>query len=272
MDISELNAGDSHYMAYVGPPTQYDFMGATQFRLLCTLGLRANHYVLDFGCGSLRAGRLFINYLDPARYFGIEPNKWLIEDAISNQLGRDVIHIKKPQFNNNIDFATNVFSVQFDFIIAQSIFSHASSDLILTALRNFKESLKTDGLIAVTFVEGNADFNGNGWIYPGCVRYKRSTIKEFAEETGLFIIRIPWYHPRQAWYLLANDSSRLPNKEMLHYLAGAVLFDPVFIKSWKNSRDISRTIKDYVKLVLPQSLKNSISKILRRKLKRGHQK
>ena len=62
MDISKLQAGDSHYMAYVGPPGQYDFVGATQFRLLSTLGLRADHSLLDFGCGSLRAGRLFLSY------------------------------------------------------------------------------------------------------------------------------------------------------------------------------------------------------------------
>ena len=49
MDVSKLKTGDNHYMAYVGPPTQYDFMGATQFRLLCTLGLRAHHYLLDLG-------------------------------------------------------------------------------------------------------------------------------------------------------------------------------------------------------------------------------
>jgi cyclopropane fatty-acyl-phospholipid synthase-like methyltransferase len=63
MDASKLNPGDKHYKAYVGPPTQYDFMGATQFRLLCTLGLREQHKVLDFGCGSLRAGRLLLSYL-----------------------------------------------------------------------------------------------------------------------------------------------------------------------------------------------------------------
>jgi len=146
-------------------------MGAMQFRLLCTLGLRANHYMLDFGCGSLRAGRLFINYLDQGRYFGIAPNKWLIEDAINNQVGKDLIRKKNPQFDYNTDFATNVFSVQFDFIIAQSIFSHAAGDLIGIALRNFKESLKLDGLIAATFVEGIANFDGTGWVYPSCVNY-----------------------------------------------------------------------------------------------------
>ena len=60
-----LPPGARHYAAYVGPPEQYDFMGATQFRLLTTLGLREHHSVLDFGCGSLRAGRLLIPYLAP---------------------------------------------------------------------------------------------------------------------------------------------------------------------------------------------------------------
>jgi hypothetical protein len=262
MDISKLKPGDNHYMAYVGPPSQYDFMGAMQFRLLCTLGLRSNHYMLDFGCGSLRAGRLFINYLDQSRYFGIEPNKWLIDDAINNQVGKDLIRIKNPQFDYNTDFATNVFSVLFDFIIAQSIFSHAGGDLIGIALRNFKESLKLDGLIAATFVEGITDFDGTGWVYPNCINYRPSKIKQFAEEAGLFIIRIPWYHPRQTWYLLSKDSSRLPDNAMLRYLAGAVLFDPEFVESWKSSKKITRNIKDYLKLVLPQPVKNCIRKFI----------
>lgn len=233
MDISNLRPGDSHYMAYVGYPAQYDFMGATQFRLLSTLGLRANHSLLDFGCGSLRAGRLFISYLDERRYCGIDPNKWLIEDAINNQVGKDLIAIKKPRFDYNSDFITNVFSQQFDFIIAQSIFSHAGRDLISTALHNFKESLKSHGLIAVTFIEGISDFKGSGWIYPGCVNYRPPTIERFVEEAGLWGIRLPWYHPRQTWYLLARDRHRLPNKAMLCHLSGAVLFDPEFVESWE---------------------------------------
>ena len=36
----QLRAGSEHYRAYVGPPKQYDFMGATQFALLFLLGLR----------------------------------------------------------------------------------------------------------------------------------------------------------------------------------------------------------------------------------------
>lgn len=262
MDISKLKAGDNHYMAYVGPPTQYDFMGATQFRLLCSLGLRSNHHMLDVGCGSLRAGRLFISYLDEGRYFGIEPNEWLIEDAIKNQAGKDLIHIKKPQFDYNSDFATDIFSQQFDFIIAQSISSHAGNDLISMALGNFKKSLKSNGLIAATFIEGINDFDGSGWVYPDCVTYRRFSIKRFAKEVGLFVTRIPWYHPRQTCYLLANSKNRLPNREMLRYLLGVVLFNPEFVESWKSRQKIIRFTKNYIKQILPQPIKNSLKKML----------
>jgi hypothetical protein len=81
-----LAGGSRHFRAYVGPPGQFDFMGATQFRLLTTLGLREHHSLLDFGCGSLRAVRLLIPYLLPGRYYGLEPNRWLIEDGINTQL------------------------------------------------------------------------------------------------------------------------------------------------------------------------------------------
>jgi len=246
MDLRNLKSGDDHYMAYVGPPAQYDFMGATQFRLLCTLGLRAHHDLLDVGCGSLRAGRLLMTYLDEGHYFGIEPNEWLIEDAINNQIGGDLIRIKKPRFDHNSEFATDVFAQQFDYIVAQSIFSHAGPRLIETALANFRRSLKPEGIIAATFVEGGSDHAGEEWVYPGCVAYRSSTIRRFAAEAGLFTTWVPWYHPRQSWYLFATSRRRLPSNEMLRYLSGAVLFDQEFEQS-RNRHKLSRIVRNFVK-------------------------
>jgi len=235
-DSASLKPGDRHYKAYVGPPEQYDYMGATQFRLLCTLGLRAHHHMLDFGCGSLRAGRLFISYLNAGGYCGIEPNKWLIEEAVEKQVGRDLITLKKPRFNHNSDFDTGVFNCRFDFIIAQSIFSHTGPDLVRKGLSSFRDTLAPAGLIAVTFRHGEEDCDGKGWYYPDqpgnrWVTYRPETILAFAAETGLKISAIPWYHPRQHWYLLAREEDRLPNTVMLRHLSGAVLFDPDFADS-----------------------------------------
>ncbi|WFB35313.1 class I SAM-dependent methyltransferase [Kiritimatiellota bacterium B12222] len=231
-DLSSLKPGDDHYMAYVGPPTEYDLMGATQFRLLCALGLRSHHRLLDFGCGSLRAGKLFLSYLDKERYFGIEPHQWLIDEAIQYQLGQDMINLKSPRFDHNTDFQTDVFDTKFDFILAQSIFSHCGSDLILKALHHFKASLNPNGLIAVTFVEGESDFDGNGWVYPECVTYLPNSLQRFATEVGLVAKAIPWHHPRQTWYLLALDHQRLPPDAYLPFLTGSVLFDPKTSHPW----------------------------------------
>ncbi|MBN2648947.1 MAG: hypothetical protein JXR50_04305 [Prolixibacteraceae bacterium] len=63
-DISNMKAGDKLYKAYVGPPLNYDIIVSMQFNLLSSIGLKGKDKLLDIGCGSLRAGRLFIPYLD----------------------------------------------------------------------------------------------------------------------------------------------------------------------------------------------------------------
>jgi len=229
-DAKTLPAGSAElYSAYVGPPEQYDFMGATQFRLACALGLREDHHLLDFGCGSLRAGRLFISYLLADRYCGVEPNTWLVEQAIAGELGgEDLIRIKRPRFDNNDQFRAGMFGTTFDFIVAQSVFSHCGADLIASALNNFRAVLKRDGVIMATFVPNTkqAEYTGNGWIYPGCVAYSDETIQRFADNARLACTKVPWFHPRQDWYLLAHDARRLPSpEEAAQHLTGKVLWD-----------------------------------------------
>jgi SAM-dependent methyltransferase len=233
-DARQLRPGDDHYMAYVGPPGQYDFLGATQFRLLTTLGLRESHRVLDLGCGSLRVGRLLVPYLLPDCYHGIEPNAWLVDDAIEHQLGRDILRIKRPRFDANTEFRADVFGVEFDFIVAQSIFSHATPDLIVTALKNAGNALAASGLVVCTFVEAPLGDSANfaeGWVYPGCVRYTAEEVASMFGRAGLSARRIPWFHPRQTWYLGALDAAQLPADDELRELGGAVLRDPEFRKS-----------------------------------------
>jgi SAM-dependent methyltransferase len=235
-EAKNLRAGDGHYTAFVGPPQQYDFMGATQFRLLCALGLRGHHRVLDFGCGSLRAGRLLIPYLEPERYFGIEPNAWLVEDAIANQIGRDMVRLKRPSFSNSDAFDAGVFSTRFDFIVAQSIFSHAGPQLVKHALSSFAAALEPDGICAVTFVVREEQDAPEGWHYPHCIAYSPAGISALVDEAGLVHLPIPWFHPRQSWFLLARNSSALPTAKQARLLRGIVLRAPDFRDSIKKSR------------------------------------
>jgi SAM-dependent methyltransferase len=230
-----LAPGAEHYTAFVGPPGEYDLMGATQFALLLALGLRDHHWVLDFGCGSLRAGRLLIPYLRRGRYHGLEPNSWLIEDAIARQLGRDQVAIKWPHFHDFADFRADRCGVDFDFILAQSIFSHAGSDIVELALGGFRRALATQGLALVTFIHpgqgGVAQSAALGWLYPDCVAHAPATLAALVERAGLCGRALPWFHPRQTWYALARDRDRLPPVEHDAYLRGAVLNVP----GWRDS-------------------------------------
>ena len=117
----------SRHRAYVGPGERYDLMSATQFALLHALGLREHHKLLDFGCGSLRAGRLLIPYLGRGRYHGVEPNQWLVEAAIEHEIGRDLVALKSPHLHTRDDFRADRCGTDFDFILAQSIFRDRKS-------------------------------------------------------------------------------------------------------------------------------------------------
>lgn len=71
--------GSKDYRAFVDSYTFYDIVGAEQFNLLTTKNLKADHKLLDIGCGSLRGGKLFIPYLKMGQCCAIEQEKWLLD-------------------------------------------------------------------------------------------------------------------------------------------------------------------------------------------------
>jgi len=192
--------------------------------------MREDHKLLDFGCGSLRAGRLFIPYLAEGGYFGIEPNRWLVEKGLAEEVGDSLVRQRRPQFRYSSDFDARVFGAKFDFIIAQSIFSHAGRAQIVKALSSFRDTLQENGLVLATFVPTGpwgADNEGDDWVYPGCVYYSEASVARFAEDGGLVARKIPWFHPRQNWYVLARNANALPtDEEAACHLTGVVLRDP----------------------------------------------
>lgn len=217
-DTYKLRPGDENWRSYVGPPSQYDVMGATQFSLLTFLGMREGHRVLDFGCGSLRAGRFLIPFLLPTNYYGLEPNKWLIEDSIAKHIGNDQILLKKPNFFHNDDFTIDNIEAEFDFIVAQSIFSHTGSDLVGKVLASFGRKLAKDGLVVATFIHsaaGQPDFDGAGWIYPECVTFTSQSVEAFFRQASMNAVRMNWFHPRQTWYVGAKSAVALERAKQM---------------------------------------------------------
>src|SRR6266487_3028534 len=213
-----LKPGDPHYRAYVGPPEDYDLIAAMTFNLLTTLGLRQHHSLLDVGCGSLRIGRLLIPYLNREKYFGVEPNQWLVEEGIKREIGETLVQIKRPTFFFSDSPETVVQAkVSFDFALAQSIFSHCGLDLIKGWLSAISRSLAERGALVATFLPGEEDSRRTGWVYPECVNYRPATLARAAADVNLRFEIVDWKHPRQTWALFAAanfDSEWFENKPL----------------------------------------------------------
>jgi cyclopropane fatty-acyl-phospholipid synthase-like methyltransferase len=174
------------------------------FNLLTTLGLRQHHSLLDIGCGSLRIGRLLIPYLNRGKYFGVEPNEWLVDQGIKRELGATLVQIKRPTFFFSDAPDTIVpAKIAFDFALAQSIFSHCGLDLIKGWLSAISRSLADDGALVATFLIGEEDSPRTEWIYPECVNYRPTTLESAAQEVNLRFEILDWKHPRQTWALFA---------------------------------------------------------------------
>lgn len=204
-----LQPGAPHYRAFVGPPAEYDIGAAMQFNLLTALGLREEHSLLDIGCGSLRAGRLFIVYLRPERYFGLEPEAWLVEEGLKQELGREILAVKRPTFSHDRNFTLSTFGRQFDFLLAQSVFSHSAPQQIRHVFAEARSVMAPRAVFIATFFRGSESYIGQEWVYPDIVRYTAGDIEAFAREQGLACQRIDWTHPTgQTWIAITHAAHR----------------------------------------------------------------
>lgn len=202
----------------MGAPEEWDLVASRQVALLLVAGLRDTHRLVDVGCGSLRAGRMLIPYLRPGHYFGIEPNRWLVERGIEHELGRDLVELKRPTFRFVDDFSLSAFGVSFDFALAHSVFSHAYPDLALTGFRGSAQALAPKGKLFATFKEGTSNPEGSGWLYPEMVPYTWERMNEIIEESGLVARRLDWVQPRQSWFVAAHPNAEGEIDDLSHRL------------------------------------------------------
>ena len=196
-----------NYRAYVGPENKYDLMAASQFNLMTILGLRESHTLLDIGCGSLRGGRLFIPYLATGHYFGLEPNSWLIEQGMKEHGLSDV---KQPQFSDDGNFTLTVFNRTFDFMLAQSIFSHAAQHQIERCLQQARAVMHDKSLFVATFYVGTDSYTGSDWVYPGNVTYRMADMLALIQDAGLRAQQLDWTHANeQTWLAIVCDDANI---------------------------------------------------------------
>lgn len=121
---------------------KWEEIGRLQFEFLVAEGLQPKNYVLDVGCGALRAGVWLVPYLEPVRYFGIDINPSLIRAGLW-ELRQQGLADRCPPTNLRVtDEFDCDFGVEFDFAVAQSLFTHIPLAEIDRCLRRVAGEMK----------------------------------------------------------------------------------------------------------------------------------
>lgn len=183
---------------FLGGPLQlFETAGRMQLQILLKEGLYPDSKVLDIGCGCLRGGYWLIHFLDPGCYFGIEPDRRMLEAGMQSILEPGLMDLKRPRFDDNPDFDFSVFGQRFDFFMARSIWTHASKNQIRTMLDGFIRHSKPGGAFLTSYMRASwlrrDDYQEAKWVgrshesdLPGIVRHNVRWIQRECRKRGLF--------------------------------------------------------------------------------------
>ena len=150
--VMRADAARSHNAA-VGSKTRGSWLkiGQMQFDYLLSHGLKPDMRMLEIGCGNLRAGRLFIDYLDTGNYFGIDisPDILLAAQDTVTEFG---LQRKLPHLSVVRDMTLAFLpDGQFDVIHAHSVFSHSPVEIIDECLAHIGRIMAPGAFFDFTF-------------------------------------------------------------------------------------------------------------------------
>jgi cyclopropane fatty-acyl-phospholipid synthase-like methyltransferase len=179
-----------HYRTWVGG--EWETHGPRQLEYLVELGLQPGHRLLDVGCGALRGGRHFVDYLDAGNYYGVDINETLLDAGYERELTPE-LQAKLPRDHLR---ATERFDVHFDgpfdFAIAQSLFSHVSFNQIRLCLYRVAKEMQPGGRFLSTFFIVGPEHpldescnNGMRWT-------ERNVFFYYYPDLGYLVRGMPW--------------------------------------------------------------------------------
>ncbi|WP_070197774.1 class I SAM-dependent DNA methyltransferase [Streptomyces oceani] len=183
----------------VGTPTEqrWNALGKMQFDYLTGHGLSPDDRMLEIGCGNLRAGHRFIDYLESGHYHGVDISPDILLAAQQTLADQGLQH-KLPYLTIVGDLRlTHLPDDAFDVVHAHSVFSHSPLTVIDECFRHVGRVLAPGGFFDFTYnrTDGEEHQVLNEDFY-----YRPSTLAALAEVHGL--------HAR-----VMDDWEELPHKQ-----------------------------------------------------------
>ncbi|MDQ1696469.1 MAG: hypothetical protein QOJ03_1822 [Frankiaceae bacterium] len=125
--------------------------GQMQFDYLVEHGLQPGDRMLEIGCGNLRAGRLFIDYLDTGHYYGIDISPDILLAATRTLTSND-LGAKLPYLTLVGDLRLeHLPAAGFDVVHAHSVFSHSPVEVVEECFAHIGRVMRPDGRFDFTF-------------------------------------------------------------------------------------------------------------------------
>ncbi|MCB0324750.1 MAG: class I SAM-dependent methyltransferase [Bdellovibrionales bacterium] len=181
---------------------KWDEVGRLQFDCLVAHGLQPHHRFLDIGCGSLRGGRHFIGYLDSGCYTGFDISKQAIRQARA-LVADEKLTTKSPTLllskSLQLDFRA-VRKLQFDYLLAQSVFTHLYPEHIAECFNRVSSIMSSDAAFFFTFFESERFEKKNVKTF----RHPFSFFEQQAACNGFILERSQYNHPQQQQMAIAR--------------------------------------------------------------------
>ena len=137
---------------------KWDEIGLLQYRFLKDEGLKQSNRMLDIGCGTLRGGHHFIKYLEKGNYYGIDISPKAVDFANNFIKNNEDLYKKDPNIilneQKNLKFK-NFESIKFDFILAQSVFTHLKPEHIEECFTHIMNIMHSDTCFYFTYFKSD---------------------------------------------------------------------------------------------------------------------
>lgn len=146
--LSDFDVWRNRHRDFIG--SKWQEMGQLQFDFMVEQGLQPQDQLLDIGCGCLRGGVRFLEYLETSNYYGLDINASLIK-AAWHELKLAKLAEKKPNLLVSEKFEIEKFQQHFDYMLSISLFSHLPMNVIIRGLVAARENLTPHGKYYATF-------------------------------------------------------------------------------------------------------------------------
>jgi len=144
----------------------WDEIGRLQFDFLVQQGLKPEMKLIDIGCGCLRGGVHFVDYLDAQNYYGTDISEDLLNVGYNEEISK--LKLKEKLNRNHLlqdsEFNFSSFDVTFDFAIALSLFTHLPLNHVRLCLYRLAHKVNNGGVFCATFFL--LDHNPEEWSEP----------------------------------------------------------------------------------------------------------